>query len=91
MNGIDYGTSQTIQPAPEPTYTPEQLLDPTQTPDGTPVEGYVPEVSFPEEQTSTDLAYVPGFGLVPLPEPCEVIFADDMYMNGNKVGTMGGG
>ncbi|MFI3254624.1 MAG: hypothetical protein R3Y63_09850 [Eubacteriales bacterium] len=35
--------------------------------------------------------YVPGFGWVPLPEPSEVIFADDMYQNGNKVGTMGGG
>lgn len=71
-------------------YTEAHLTDPTQTPDGTPVEVTVSEVTYPEEQTSNELAYVPGFGWVPLPEPCEVIFAEDMYMNGNKVGTMGG-
>ncbi len=93
MNGIDYGTSQTLQPdvEPRPTYTEAQLTDPTQTPDSSSVEVYVPEVAYPQEETSTELAYVPGFGWVPIPEPCEVIFAEDMYMNGNKVGSMGGG
>ncbi|MFI3255475.1 MAG: hypothetical protein R3Y63_14245 [Eubacteriales bacterium] len=80
--------------ATKPTYTEEQLTDPSQKPDGTPVEVYLQDVTpltpIPEEN-STDLAYVPGFGWVPLPDPCEVIFAEDMYMNGNKVGTMGGG
>ncbi len=38
MNGIDYGTIQTIQPdVTKPSYTEEQLTDPTQKPDGTPV------------------------------------------------------
>ncbi|MFI3228230.1 MAG: DUF6550 family protein [Clostridia bacterium] len=40
VNGDDQGTEQTIQPDVEekPTYTEEQLSDPTQTPSGEPVE-----------------------------------------------------
>lgn len=96
MNGIDYGTSQSIQPEvdPRPTYTEEQLTDPTQKPDGTPVEVYLQDVTPPTstpEENSVEHAYVPGFGWVPIPDPCEVIFAEDMFTNGNKVGTMGGG
>ncbi len=56
MNGIDYGTSQTIQPdVTKPNYTEEQLTDPTHAPDGTPVEVIVPEVCYPEEPTSTKM------------------------------------
>lgn len=52
MNGIDYDTSQTIQPdVTKPTYTQEQLTDPTQKPDGTPVDS--PIVTQTYEQSTT--------------------------------------
>lgn len=52
MNGIDYGTSQTIQPdVTKPTYTQEQLTDPSQKPDGTPVDS--PTLTQTYDQTAT--------------------------------------
>lgn len=52
MNGIDYGSSQTIQPdVTKTTYTEEQLTDPTQKPDGSPVDS--PTVTQTYEQTAT--------------------------------------
>ncbi|MFI3228432.1 MAG: DUF6550 family protein [Clostridia bacterium] len=82
VNGDDQGTEQTIQPDVEekPTYTEEQLSDPTQTPSGEPVE--VPtedeEVAETESTQSTTTSteqstsngstdgktYVPGFGWI---------------------------
>ncbi|MFI3255099.1 MAG: DUF6550 family protein [Eubacteriales bacterium] len=105
MNGIDFGTSLTIQPdiPTKPVYTEEQLSDPSQKPDGSPVEQenlteeiFIPEGAtviyhYPSEEEMKKEFYVPGFGWVKSSgEPNVQIIADDMYTNGNKVGTMGG-
>lgn len=90
------GTEQTIQGDPEkPEYDDEALKDPTQKPDGTPVEG-TPEaedhdaVEPPPPPPSTNTGDgLPGFDNVPNGGANHVIEADDMYENGNKIGIMG--
>lgn len=91
-NGDDEGTEQTIQPDVEkPTYTEEELTNPYQTPNGIPVEppedGEEPtpvENQIPSQSTGG----LPGFDDVPYMGENEVIYAEDMYQNGNKVGIM---
>ena len=39
--------------------------------------------------SSGDMAYVPGFGWIESQGPNQVIYADNMYENGNKIGIMG--
>ena len=90
------GTEQTIQGDPEkPEYDDEALKDPTQKPDGTPVEGkpdaedhdtVEPPPPPPATNTSGGL---PGFDNVPNGGANHVTEADDMYENGNKIGIMG--
>lgn len=90
------GTEQTIQGDPEkPEYDDEALKDPTQKPDGTPVEGkpdaedhdtVEPPPPPPSTNTSGGL---PGFDNVPNGGANHVTEADDMYENGNKIGIMG--
>ena len=98
---VDTGTEQTIQAdIPEkPTYTEEQLTDPTQTPNGEKVETPTAEEettptttptpkkteTTTEQNTSGGL---PGFDSVPDGGSNQVIEADDMYENGNKIGDM---
>ena len=36
-----------------------------------------------------DMVYVPGFGWIQSEGPNHVEYAEDMYENGNKIGTMG--
>lgn len=100
-NGVDTGTEQTLQPDPvKPEYTEEELSDPTQTPNGIPVEPPTeenPEPSTPViesneptgGETSNGQIYIPGFGWIDDEGGGGTgIAVDDMYENGNKVGIM---
>ncbi len=94
-SGDDVGTEQTIQPDVEekPTYTEEQLSDPTQTPNGIPVESPTeenPEPTPVENQTATESSGsgLPGFDSVIVGGENQGTYVDDMYENGNKVGIM---
>lgn len=98
---VDTGTDQTIQAdIPEkPTYTEEQLTDPTQKPNGEKVdppkaeEDKIPTATPKLEKTETTSKQntsgsLPGFDSVPDGGSNQVIEADDMYENGNKIGDM---
>lgn len=41
------------------------------------------------DQQSNDMVYVPGFGWIESQGPNQVEYAEDMYENGNKIGSMG--
>lgn len=93
---VSTGTEQTIQPDPvKPEPDEDALKDPTQKPDGTPVEGTpTPEdhntVTPPSDPPSTNTGGgLPGFDNVPDGGANQVTEADDMYENGNKIGIMG--
>lgn len=93
---VSSGTEQTIQADPvKPTPSEEELKDPTQKPDGTPVQGTpTPEdhnnVTPPPPPPSTNTGGgLPGFDNVPDAGPNQVTEAEDMYENGNKIGIMG--
>ena len=95
--GDDTGTEQTIQPnIPEkPTYTEEQLKDPTQKPSGENVdppkeEDKKPVTPTKPAQTTTQNTSggLPGFDSVPDGGANQVINGTDMYENGNKIGNM---
>lgn len=93
---VSSGTEQTIQADPvKPTPSEDALKDPTQKPDGTPVEGTPTpvdhnNVTTPPEPPSTNTGGgLPGFDNVPDAGPNQVTEADDMYENGNKIGIMG--
>lgn len=65
----------------------------TQT-DSAPVQPKQPEPkSAPEpianDNELADMVYVPGFGWIQSEDPNHVEYAEDMYENGNKIGTMG--
>ena len=92
---VSSGTEQTIQPDPvKPTPSEDALKDPTQKPDGAPVEGApIPgdhnNVTPPPPPPSTNTSGgLPGFDNVPDGGPNQVTNADDMYENGNKIGIM---
>lgn len=57
-----------------------------------PVQPAQPE-SAPEpianDNELADMVYVPGFGWIQSEGPNHVEYAEDMYENGNKIGTMG--
>ena len=81
-------------PAPEIEDEPvaeQKSAPPTQT-DPTPVQPAQPE-SAPEPKANdnelADMVYVPGFGWIQSEGPNHVEYAEDMYENGNKIGTMG--
>ena len=71
--------------------TEQKSAPPTQT-DPTPVQPAQPE-SAPEPKANdnelADMVYVPGFGWIQSEGPNHVEYAEDMYENGNKIGTMG--
>lgn len=87
-------TEQSIQPeATKPVVTEEQKKDMTQKPNGEAVSGepevvdhdtYTPPVEEPKPNGG-----LPGFDHVPDAGANQVIPADDMYENGNKIGDMG--
>jgi outer membrane biosynthesis protein TonB len=98
---IDVGTEQKIQAdiSEKPTYTEEQLSDPTQKPNGEKVEQpkeemeednmIVPQQSNTETQPKPQSSGgLPGFENVPEGGNNHVIEAEDMYENGNKIGDM---
>lgn len=96
-NGADAsGTEQTIQADPVKPEKPEEsvLTDPSQKPDGTPVEGTPqPEdhdsVTPPPPPSTNTSGGLPGFDNVPNAGENQVTEANDMYENGNKIGIMG--
>ena len=71
--------------------TEQEYVPPTQT-DPTPVQPAQPE-SAPEPKANdnelADMVYLPGFGWIQSEGPNHVEYAEDMYENGNKIGTMG--
>ena len=83
-------------PAPEIEDEPvaeQKSAPPTQT-DSVPVQPTQPEPkSAPEpianDNELADMVYVPGFGWIQSEGPNHVEYAEDMYENGNKIGTMG--
>ena len=73
--------------------TEQEYALPTQT-DSIPVQPTQPEPkSAPEpianDNELADMVYVPGFGWIQSEGPNHVEYAEDMYENGNKIGTMG--
>ena len=71
----------------------QEYVPPTQT-DSIPVQPTQPEPkSAPEpianDNVLADMVYVPGFGWIESQGPNHVEYAEDMYENGNKIGTMG--
>lgn len=61
------------------------LLPPTQ-PEPEPMPESEPEAS---DSNSEDMVYVEGFGWIESQGPNQVEYAEDMYENGNKIGSMG--
>lgn len=93
---VSSDTEQTIQPDPvKPEIQDEAILtDPSQKPDGTPVDGTpAPQdhnnVVPPSEPATNADGGLPGFDNVPNAGENQVDSLDDMYENGNKIGTMG--
>lgn len=74
----------TVQSAPEPEPVPEVSygLAPEQAAEP-------PVAKTTIEPPSGDAVYVPGFGWIQSEGPNHVEYAEDMYENGNKIGTMG--
>ena len=71
----------------------QEYVPPTQT-DSIPVQPTQPEPkSAPEpianDNELADMVYVPGFGWIQSEGPNHVEYAEDMYENSNKIGTMG--
>lgn len=72
-------------PAPKDAPTTPKVL-PTPEPEPTPTSAPSQTVTDPQPG---DMVYVPGFGWLVSQGPGEVIYAEDMYENGNKIGSMG--
>ena len=77
-----------IVPVPSPAQTPpasevpvplEQDAEPRQEPEPAPAPDSAPD----------NMVYVPGFGWIESLGPNHVEYAEDMYENGNKIGSMG--
>lgn len=99
---VSSGTEQTIQgDMSKPEYTDEQLKDPAQKPNGEKVTEQDKPVEHDKVEKPKDTPKpeapskpsgggnsIPGFDNVPDGGANTVINADDMYENGNKVGSM---
>ena len=90
---VSSGTEQTIQgDITKPEYTEEQLADPTQKPSGEKVTEPPKPVEHDKVEKPADSTPksggLPGFDNVPDGGANQVINADDMYENGNKIGNM---
>lgn len=95
---ISSGTEQTIQKdASKPEYTEKQLTDPMQKPNGEKVTKPPKPVDHDKVEKPKDTSKaekqtqsggLPGFDNVPNAGANQVINADDMYENGNKIGNM---
>lgn len=73
-----------VQPTPEPELVAEATHEvvPEQTTEQ-------PTTQEAIESQSGDMVYVPGFGWIENQGPNHVGYAEDMYENGNKIGSMG--
>lgn len=76
----------------EKQFEPEQKSAPPMQREPAPVHPTQSE-SAPEpianDNELADMVYVPGFGWIESQGPNQVEYAEDMYENGNKIGTMG--
>ena len=76
----------------EKQFEAEQKSTPTMQTEPAPVHPTQSE-SAPEpianDNQLADMVYVPGFGWIQSEGPNHVEYAEDMYENGNKIGTMG--
>ena len=75
-------------PVAQPTSEPEvaQEAEYESIPESTPEPASAPTVINPQPG---DMVYVDGFGWLECQAPGEVTYAEDMYENGNKIGSMG--
>ena len=73
-----------VQPTPEPAPVPEVSYGPAPEQAAEP-----PAVQTAIEPLSGDMVYVEGFGWIESQGPNHVEYAEDMYENGNKIGSMG--
>ena len=74
---------------PTPELVPEkEPVTPEAQPTPEPAPAPAPPQIVPDPQPS-GMVYVPGFGWPESQGPGEVIYAEDMYENGNKIGSMG--
>lgn len=95
-SALEVATEELPIPVPEiedEAETEQEYVPPTQT-DSIPVQPTQPEPkSAPEpianDNELADMVYVPGFGWIQSEGPNHVEYAEDMYENGNKIGTMG--
>ena len=71
-----------VPAAPKAQPTPEAEPAPESTPAPNPVQTLI-------DPQPGDMVYVEGFGWLECQEPGEVTYAEDMYENGNKIGSMG--
>ena len=77
-------TAPEVQPKPEPAETSEAVHKSTAEPT------YEPAVEQATDiPQSGDMVYVEGFGWIESQGPNQVDYAEDMYENGNKIGSMG--
>lgn len=67
-----------MPPSSEVPVLPEQDAAPQQEPEPAPAPGSAPE----------NMVYVPGFGWIESQGPNHAEYAEDMYENGNKIGSM---
>lgn len=73
-------------PKAQPTPEPEQEAEPVSAPESTSAPVSPQTITDPQ---AGDIVYVPGFGWLECQDPGEIIYAEDIYENGNKVGVMG--
>lgn len=73
-----------IEPPAAPVAQP--TAEPEPAPESTPAPNPVQTLIDPQPG---DMVYVEGFGWLECQEPREVTYAEDMYENGNKIGSMG--
>ena len=77
-----------IVPEPLPVQTPpESAVQAHSEQDATPQQE--PEPTPAPDSTPDNMVYVPGFGWIESQGPNHVEYAEDMYENGNKIGSMG--
>ena len=95
-SALEVATEELPIPVPEiedEAETEQEYVPPTQA-DSIPVQLTQPEPkSAPEpianDNELADMVYVPGFGWIQSEGPNHVEYAEDMYENSNKIGTMG--
>ena len=71
----------------QPTPGPAPVLEVSYAP--APEQAAEPPVAQTIEPSSGDMVYVEGFGWIESQGPNHVEYAEDMYENGNKIGSMG--